>query len=164
MARKSKIAQNLYFLRRMEEKDLPSVIEIENLSYPNPWRPSAFEGEIANRPVSNPYVIVYRPLDRVIGYIIYWRIKREIQISNIAVHPDFRQRGIGERSLRQILNEAARKSVRFAFLEVRPSNSVARALYEKLGFEVLGIRRGYYRNPPEDALVMGKILLRNSPL
>ena len=142
----------------MVEQDLPSVIEIENISYPNPWQLSSFKGEIENRPISNPYVIIYRPLEKIIGYIIYWHIRNEVQISNIAISPEYRQLGVGEGVLRKILLEMRHKEAEFVFLEVRPSNLSARRLYEKLGFAILGLRKGYYRNPSEDAIIMGKSL------
>jgi ribosomal-protein-alanine N-acetyltransferase len=139
----------------MAEEDLPSVMEIENLSYPNPWHLSSFKGEIGNSPISNPYVIVFKPLEKVIGYVIYWHIRNEVQISNIAVNPDYRERGVGERGLRWVIQDIKKKGVEFVFLEVRPSNLSARHLYDKLGFVMLGLRKGYYRNPNEDAIVMG---------
>ncbi len=142
----------------MVEEDLPYVIEIENISYPNPWQLSSFKGEVENRPISNPYVIIYRPLEKVIGYIIYWHMRNEVQISNIAISPDYRQLGVGEGVLRNVLLEICHKGVEFVFLEVRPSNLAARRLYEKLGFTILGLRKGYYRSPSEDAIVMGKSL------
>jgi len=142
----------------MNEDDLSSVMEIENLSYPTPWNLSSFKGEIENRPISNPYVIIFRPLEKIIGYVIYWHIRNEVQISNIAISPDYRQMGVGEGVLRKVLVEMRRKGIDFVFLEVRPSNLAARHLYEKLGFTMLGLRRGYYRNPSEDAIVMGKSL------
>jgi ribosomal-protein-alanine N-acetyltransferase len=142
----------------MVEKDLPSVMEIENISYPNPWHLSSFKGEIDNRPISNPYVVIYRPLEKIIGYIIYWHIRNEVQISNIAISPDYRQMGVGEGVLRKVLVEMRHKEAAFVFLEVRPSNLTARCLYEKMGFTILGLRKGYYRNPSEDAIVMGKSL------
>lgn len=142
----------------MVEEDLPYVIKIENISYPNPWQLSSFKGEIENRPISNPYVIIYRPLEKIIGYIIYWHIRNEVQISNIAISPEYRQLGVGERVLRKILLEMRHKEAEFVFLEVRPSNLSARRLYEKLGFSILGLRKGYYRNPSEDAIIMGKSL------
>jgi ribosomal-protein-alanine N-acetyltransferase len=144
----------------MSEEDLPFVIEIENVCYPNPWKLSSFKGEIDNRPISNPYVIIYRPLEKIIGYIIYWHIRDEVQISNIAISPDFRQLGVGEGVFRKVLQEIRHKGVEFVFLEVRPSNLAARRLYEKLGFTILGLRKGYYRNPSEDAIVMGKSLFQ----
>jgi len=142
----------------MVEEDLPYVIEIENISYPNPWQLSSFKGEIENRPISNPYVIIFRPLEKIIGYIIYWHRRNEVQISNIAISPDYRQLGVGEGVLRKVLLEMCHKGAEFVFLEVRPSNLAARCLYEKLGFTILGLRKGYYGSPSEDAIVMGKSL------
>lgn len=142
----------------MAKDDLPYVGAIERMSFSNPWPESSFLGEIENDSISFPFVIIYRPTEQVIGYIIYWKIGDEAQISNIAVHPDFRGRGIGKKVIQEIMELMVKQGVRYVVLEVRPSNQVARALYHKLGFEVIGIRKDYYKNPPENALVMGKIL------
>ena len=87
---------------------------------------------------------------------LYWQIQDEIQISNIAVHPDYRGRGIGEMVMRQVMDMSKKKGGGYIILEVRPSNRAALSLYKKLGFRLMGIRRGYYRNPPEDAFLMGR--------
>ncbi len=142
----------------MEEKDLPDVISIENLSFPNPWKMSTFIGEIANRDISYPFMIVHQITAKNLGYIIYWKLNEEVQISNFAVHPDCRGFGLGEAVLRQVLDELIKAGLLYVFLEVRPSNYSARSLYEKMGFSVFGVRKNYYHSPPEDALVMGKSL------
>ena len=142
----------------MRERDLPFVMEIERLSFPNPWKESSFRGEIANLHISYPNVIIYRPQDKIIGYIIFWLVADEAQISNLAVHPDFKRLGIGDTILKQVLITMRRMQAKQVILEVRPSNLSARTLYEKNGFTLLGIRRGYYQDPPEDALVMSKSL------
>jgi ribosomal-protein-alanine N-acetyltransferase len=143
----------------MEEKDLASVLEIEHLSFPNPWHESTFRGEIQHRPISFPLVIVHEMLGRVIGYIIFWSIGEDVQINNIAVHPDFRRLGIGERVLRHVIAEVQVRGARLITLEVRPSNTAAMTLYKKLGFRMMGIRKGYYTLPPEDAIVLGLHLI-----
>ncbi|MEW5901445.1 MAG: ribosomal protein S18-alanine N-acetyltransferase [Acidobacteriota bacterium] len=148
------MGQKFFHLRRMEQADLPSVLAIENVSFPNPWHESTFRGEIQHRPISFPYVIVHSILNRVIGYVIYWQIGDEVQINNIAVHPDFRRLGIGEAALRQVIAEVKLREVRLVTLEVRPSNPAALALYKKMGFRLLTIRKAYYSNPVEDALVL----------
>jgi ribosomal-protein-alanine N-acetyltransferase len=140
----------------MEEKDLVYVLEIENFSFSNPWRLSTFVGEINNYPISIPYVVVFRPDERVIGYIILWFIQEKVQISNFAIHPEFRRLGVGEAVLRYILAKIKREGARKVFLEVRPSNRAALSLYERMGFQILGVRKGYYRSPVEDALIMGR--------
>ena len=139
----------------MEEKDLVVVHEIENLSFPTPWNIMTFVGEIANPPISIPCVLVFLPEDRVIGYIILWHLMEEVQISNFAIHPDFRRKGLGESVLYHVLKTIKKEGACDIFLEVRPSNRAARSLYKKLGFRPLGVREKYYRSPDEDALIMG---------
>ena len=139
----------------MEAKDLRSVLEIEELSFPHPWHETTFRGEMQHRPISFPLVIVHSTLNRIIGYVIFWVIGEDVQINNIAVHPDFRGMGIGEHVLRHVINHVKFRGARLITLEVRPSNTAALGLYRKLGFRLLGIRKGYYTLPPEDALVLG---------
>lgn len=142
----------------MEWGDLKSVLEIERLSFPNPWPASAFMGEIDNHPISFPFVIVHERSDKVIGYILIWHIKEEAQISNFAVHPDFRRLGIGKAVIQKVLKQFRDVGAKYVLLEVRPSNFSANFLYKKIGFKVLGLKKNYYFNPEEDAIVMGKIL------
>jgi len=143
-----------YYLRRMQERDLPFIMEIERLSFPNPWLESSFRGEIENLHITYPSVIVQRPHDRIIGYIIFWYEADKAQISNFALHPDFRGLGVGESALKEILGAIRAMGAGHVVLEVRPSNVSALSLYQKHGFVMLGTRLGYYQNPPEDALVM----------
>ena len=138
----------------MEAADLPSVMEIEVVSFPNPWHESTFRGEIQHRPISFPLVVVHGAHNRVIGYIVFWVIGEEAQINNIAVHPGFRRLGVGERVLRQVIAQLRSSGVSMVTLEVRPSNTGAQTLYRKLGFRMIGLRKGYYTNPPEDAFVL----------
>lgn len=138
----------------MEEKDLPSVLAIERVSFPNPWPESTFRGEIQNRSISFPWVIVHEPDHQIVGYVIFWKIGEEVQINNIAIHPDFRRQGLGEWLLRQVISKVKRDGAQYITLEVRQSNLAAQALYRKLGFKPIGLRRFYYSNPVEDALVM----------
>jgi ribosomal-protein-alanine N-acetyltransferase len=145
-------------LRKMKEGDLPFVLEIENVSFPNPWHEMTFRGEICNQPISSPFVIVFKPQNKIIGHLVFWQIKKQMQINNIAIHPDFRRMGIAEAVMHKVLSEIRMGEVEFVTLEVRPSNIAARFLYNKLGFDVLGIKENYYHNPPEPAIVMGKKL------
>jgi ribosomal-protein-alanine N-acetyltransferase len=141
----------------MEEKDLHEVLRIENVSFPNPWRKSSFQGEIENHGVSFPFVIVHREIQKVMGYIIYWQIHNEAQISNFAVQPELRRMGIGESVMNIVMDLLFQRGVNYVILEVRGSNKAARSLYKKLGFKEWGRRKEYYRDPVEDALVMGKV-------
>lgn len=140
----------------MEERDLNSVLKIERLSFPNPWRLTTFIGELYNYPISVAYVIDHILNKNVVGYIILWFLQEQVQISNFAIHPDYRKAGLGQTVLNHVLNKVKHQGAREIFLEVRPSNQAAIALYKKLGFEVLGREENYYRSPEEDALIMGK--------
>ncbi len=145
-------------MRRMRESDIPAVRAIEERSFSNPWSANTFRGEIQNTSVSFPWVILSGPEKRVVGYILYWKVGDEVQINNVAIHPDFRGRGIGEAVVRFVVERVRKEGVNFVTLEVRPSNLHAFKLYLKLGFKVLGTRKEYYTNPTEDAYVMGLTL------
>jgi len=142
-------------LRRMGIPDLPEVLAIERVSFPNPWPESTFQGEIQNRGISSPLVAVEEKTGTVIGYIIYWKIIDEVQVNNVAVHPAHRRRGLAEALFREVLENLRAEGAKSISLEVRTSNAAARRLYEKLGFEPWGVRKGYYSNPDEDGLVLG---------
>jgi ribosomal-protein-alanine N-acetyltransferase len=150
--------QDRYFIRRMREADLPSVHMIESQSFSNPWSDSTFRGEIQNSSVSFPLVVVRRPGDEVVAYIIFWHIRGDVQVNNIAVRPDCRGLGLGEAMMRFAIAKVRAADAEFMTLEVRPSNAAAVTLYKKLGFEVLGVRKNYYTKPDEDAYVMGLVL------
>jgi ribosomal-protein-alanine N-acetyltransferase len=156
--KKGELPQKFFYLRKMKEEDVPDVWAIERVSFSNPWQKSAFLGEIHNYPISHPYVIVHSAEERIIGYVICWTLEEEVQISNIAVHPEYRRRGIAEMVLRQLLSRLEMKRTKFVFLEVRPSNRAALNLYRKLEFDIVGIRKDYYRNPKEHAIIMGRRL------
>lgn len=150
--------QARFFIRRMREADLAEVRTIETLSFSNPWSDNTFRGEIQNTSISFPMVVVEKPGDRVVGYIIYWHIREDVQVNNVAVHPDFRGRGIGEALVRHVIEKVRANGATFITLEVRSSNAAAVALYRSLAFEVLGTRKNYYTNPDEDAYLMGLVL------
>jgi len=129
---------------------------IEKKSFSNPWHLSSFEGEIENYDISFPYVVVHPETGKLIGYIIFWQIDEEVQISNFAVHPDFRRMGVGSSVLRRVLGIIKRRGAKVVILEVRESNNSAHFLYKKFGFKKAGIRKNYYSRPVEDAVVMAK--------
>ncbi len=153
---KAKLPQTSFFLRLMEERDLPFVLKIERLSFSHPWLESTFKGEINNQGISFPFVVVHMNQDKIIGYIIFWLMGDKAQISNFAIHPDFRRLGLGGKVLNRISAQIRKYGAKSVILEVRPSNFAARRLYGKYGFKSLGIRKAYYRDPEEDALVMLK--------
>jgi ribosomal-protein-alanine N-acetyltransferase len=147
-----------FFIRRMREEDLTAVSEIERRSFSNPWSDNTFRGEIQNTAVSFPLVAVRRPGQEVVGYIIYWLIRDDVQINNIAVRPDCRGLGLGEAMIRFAIAKSREVGARFITLEVRQSNTPALNLYRKLGFEIVGTRKNYYTKPDEDAYIMTLVL------
>jgi ribosomal-protein-alanine N-acetyltransferase len=150
--------ENRFFIRRMKEEDLPAVLSIEALCFSNPWSDSTFRGEIQNTSVSFPLVVVRRPGDEVVAYIIFWQIRDDVQVNNVAVHPNYRGLGLGETMMRYAIARVRVAGATFMTLEVRQSNIPAMTLYRKLGFEVMGMRKNYYTKPDEDACVMALVL------
>ncbi|MGB9839841.1 ribosomal protein S18-alanine N-acetyltransferase [Thermovenabulum sp.] len=138
----------------MTEEDLKEVIEIEKRSFTNPWSKYAFLSELKENRFST--YIVIRAEGRVVGYGGMWIIFDEAHVTNIAVLPEYRGLGIGELIMRTLIDLAKKRSVMKMTLEVRKSNFVAQNLYQKLGFKPTGIRRGYYTDNNEDAIIMWK--------
>lgn len=132
-------------------EDLDQIIAIENVSFPSPWPRRIFEREIE---AQNSYKRVIRFAGSVVAYIVTWTIYDEVQILNIAVHPDFRNIGLGEMLLRDCLDFSYNKGLKLAVLEVRISNKSAIRLYEKIGFGIIRTRKKYYSDTGEDAFVM----------
>ncbi|MEW6456184.1 MAG: ribosomal protein S18-alanine N-acetyltransferase [Acidobacteriota bacterium] len=138
-------------IRRMREEDLNKVLEIENLSFSNPWSRNAFLFELVNRGISYPIIIEKE--DKIIGYSIMWIIGEESHITNIAIHPHYRKMGIGKFILEKLITISKKRKAKYISLEVRKSNKNAVMLYEKMEFKLIGIRKNYYTNPLEDALI-----------
>jgi len=146
-------------IERMRPADLDEVLAIERASFSMPWSRGAFLYEMEQNQVARCYVM--RDEGHVVGYICLWEVADELHITNIAVHPTARRRGLGRTLLGRTLDDARGRSLRLVVLEVRPSNTEARALYESFGFKVVGRRRGYYYDTGEDALVMEASLDRS---
>jgi len=141
-------------IRNMTECDIDDVLEIEKLSFTTPWTRQAFESEIKNNLLSK--YIVAEGEGIILGYAGMWMIMDEIHITNVAVHPDYRGQGIGNGLIEAIINLCIERNMRAITLEVRVSNHVAKSLYKKYGFIEAGIRRGYYSDTKEDAIIMWK--------
>jgi ribosomal-protein-alanine N-acetyltransferase len=139
-------------LRSLEAYDLDAVEEIERASYPTPWSRSMFAAEL-QKP-SSLSLGAYHESGELVGYAIVSRYVEAWHVMNIAVIPEFRRRGIGRTLLERLFEITASDARRGYTLEVRVSNADAIRLYERLGFEARGIRRGYYTDTREDALIM----------
>jgi [ribosomal protein S18]-alanine N-acetyltransferase len=139
-------------IRRMTLEDVPAVHEIDVLSFSLPWPERSFRFELTENPVSRGWVA---EMDgKIAAMLMIWFIVDEAHIATIAVHPDFRKRGIGEQILLHALRAAHNEGAERAFLEVRAGNTAAQAMYRKYGFEMAGVRPGYYKDNNEDAFLM----------
>lgn len=160
-------------IRRATIEDLDSIIAVEAESFPVPWPRQAFVDELTRNIVSY-YVVIEQDRDvaddaasveatpgqadrhkrEVVGYMGMWIIVDEAHITNIAVHPKARRQQLAELAVRQMMLVARERGAERMTLEVRESNEPAIALYEKLGFKNYGIRKDYYIEPREDAIIM----------
>ena len=137
------------------------LIELEQKCYPHPWSPDLIRGEF-QKDVSLRCGLVTE--DDIIAYCFNYLVVDELHILNLAVNPRYRCRGYGKRLLRRVLDHSYRQGARTATLEVRQSNFIAKRLYSSLGFEVLGMRKNYYRDNSEHALVLQATLERECRL
>ena len=133
--------------------DLDAVLAIEAESFTSPWTREMYLAELENVGVSFCY-LARSDEGTPVGFCSFWRVLDELHINNLAVVPLHRRRGIASRLMEHVLSEGARLGAHRATLEVRRSNDAARQLYERLGFSPSGVRRAYYTNPVEDALVL----------
>ena len=139
-------------LRRLETGDLASVEEIEREAYPTPWSRSMFDAEL--RKPSSLALGAFTEADELVGYAFVSRYVDAWHVMNVAVSIAYRRRGIAAALLERLFDVTAADPRRGYTLEVRVSNTGAIALYERLGFESRGVRRGYYTDNREDALIM----------
>ena len=139
-------------LRRLETHDLDAVETIERASYPTPWSRSMFDAEL--RKPSSLALGAFTADDELLGYAFVSRYVDAWHVMNVAVATAYRRRGIASALLERLFDVTATDPKRGYTLEVRVSNTGAIRLYEQLGFEARGIRRGYYTDNREDALIM----------
>lgn len=137
--------------------DLDGVMAIENVSFPTPWPRKLFEEEIA-REFSDAIVAFSPESGDVLGYAICWIVVDESHLLNIAVRPDARGRGVGRELLRDCIRRGARAGAERIHLEVRAGNMPALRMYERDGFTFQGIRKGYYTDTGEDAVLLSREL------
>jgi len=146
-------------IRRLSLQDLDPIVAIENAVYPTPWSRSMFPGELA-KPSSVSLGAFDPETGGLVAYLIVSRYVDAWHIMNVAVHPECRRQGVASRLLDELFELTAGDPRRGYTLEVRVSNATAIALYERFGFEPSGLRRGYYTDNREDALIMWKDPIR----
>ena len=141
--------------RKLKLSDLGAIEDIERTSYPTPWSRSMFASELA-KPSSICLGAVDAEKEELVGYLIISRYVDAWHVMNIAIAPEYRRRGIARSLMERLFEVTARDARRGYTLEVRVSNEAAIRLYEELGFKARGVRRGYYTDNREDALIMWK--------
>jgi len=174
-------------IRQMTLEDIDQVVMLDKLSFPSPWPARTYRYEILDNEHARMFALEPADvsiqatetrqaswLDRLLssisgrgngqsshlmGYSGMWHIADEAHISTIAVHPDWRGKKLGELLVWSMVRQAMRQQAVQVTLEVRVSNTLAQNLYYKYGFEILGTRKGYYRDNSEDAYMMGIVRL-----
>ncbi len=141
----------LISIRPMRARDIPDVMRIERECFTLAWHESAYRNELANQ---SAWYVVAEAEQRIVGFAGMWIIADEAHITTIGVERRFRGRKIGERMLVSLIDEALQSGATRMTLEVRETNYIAQNLYFKYGFETAGIRRGYYTDNNEDALIL----------
>ena len=139
------------FLSKLTEGDIPEIVKLEQAIHTAPWTEKSFKNEL-----TNPHSIfwVAKTSGQVIGYAGAWTLVDEAHITNVAVDPTFRRQGIGRKLVNELLGRSLDAGMTCATLEVRASNQAAIELYKGFGFVEASIRRKYYPDNNEDAVIM----------
>jgi ribosomal-protein-alanine N-acetyltransferase len=164
-------------LTPMQESDLDEVLALEQACFHEPWTRKMFLGELRGNAFATNLVLRAGeagygdgiPGGALLGYVMFWVVFEELHLMNLAVSPEVRRRGIATRLIRHALSVGAARGAKTALLEVRASNAAAIAMYQQLGFIKKDVRRGYYENPREDAVIMtwekgGDTMLSEDPV
>ncbi|MBM4184007.1 MAG: ribosomal-protein-alanine N-acetyltransferase [Gemmatimonadetes bacterium] len=139
-------------VRPMRAEDVDAVVSIETEAFTSPWQRGTFL-ELLGRSTVELLVMEHRSLG-IIGYAVLWCVLDQGELANLAIVPSLRGQGLGTRLLAHVLETARGRGVETVYLEVRESNAPALQLYERFGFSQVGVRRGYYDRPKEDARIL----------
>ena len=146
-------------IRKMQQADVPQIAALERLCFSDPWSEASITSELENE---LSLWFVSETDGKIQGYIGSQSVPPDCDIMNLAVAPDARRQHIGRQLLQTLLDALHRRGIEQVFLEVRPSNTPAQALYDAFGFAQVGLRKRYYVNPVEDALILRKELSRHA--
>lgn len=138
-------------ITRMTREDVSEIAELEKICFTLPWSEKSFRDEMANK-----LAIYFTAKDngKCVGYAGFWNVSGEGDVTNVAVLPEYRRRGVGSLLVAEMIKTAEKLKLEVLTLEVRKSNTAAQKLYEKFGFEILGERKRYYSDNGEDAYIM----------
>ncbi len=140
-------------IETMKSHHVAQIADLEKICFSDPWSENSIASELQNK---LSLWLVALEGENVAGYIGSQTVLGETDMMNVAVHPDFRRKGMGEKLVNALVENLRQQGSRCLTLEVRASNLPAIALYEKQGFQEIGRRKNYYRNPREDALILRK--------
>ena len=140
-------------IESMKEAQVPQIAALERVCFSDPWSEKSILSELEN-PLS--CWLVAMDGEHLAGYVGSQTVLGETDMMNLAVDPDYRRKGLGKELILSLIEALRQRESRCLTLEVRDSNAPARALYEGLGFQEIGRRKNYYRNPKEDALIYKK--------
>lgn len=141
-------------IRKACGEDVLQMAELDKLCFSAPWSESAFHQELNENSLAFYIVAELAETGQIIGYAGLWMIQEEGHITNVGVHPDYRRRKIGAAIVQVLMEESRKCGITTFTLEVRASNDKAINLYKKFGFLPVGVRKGYYEDNQEDALIM----------
>lgn len=137
--------------RKMVKEDAAGVEIVEKASFGMPWSRQSFWEAAVNK---DAYYLLALDENEIVGYAGTWLVADEAHIMNVAIAPMHRTMGLGRKMMVELIRIVKGKGITAMTLEVRPSNTVARKLYEKMGFKSVGLRKGYYEDNKEDAMIM----------
>ena len=138
---------------KMNKNHIAQIAELEKLCFNDPWSQNSIASELGNK---LSLWLVAEENGNVLGYVGSQTVLGETDMMNIATHPDYRKKGIGTSLINALIDVLAEQGSHSLMLEVRASNDPAISVYKKLGFDEIGRRKNYYRNPKEDALILRK--------
>ena len=142
---------NAYKIEKMTAEDIAAVTEIERMLFSMPWSENGFLSALQSQ--DTEYLVVWME-DKIVAYCGFLQSFDEADITNVAVHPDYQNRGIAYAMLSMLMDVGKARGIERYTLEVRAGNASAIHLYEKLGFASVGIRKNFYEKPQEDAVIM----------
>jgi len=140
-------------VRAANKDDVDRMTQLDAICFSSPWSHASFESELTTNPLAW-YLIAETPEGKMVGYAGLWAIEDEGHITNVAVHPDYRRKHLGSILVEQLIETTRGEGLKKYTLEVRVTNQAAISLYEKFGFREAGIRKGYYEDNNEDAMIM----------